>query len=280
MRARKLGILLGNTENLGDSIISIATNNIVAAKCILDRDTGQHLNTCSDWRAHRVLVTGWLTHNPENWPLRMHEAKFNSIHISKTVRNGTESSKIFFNGDTIEKMRESGPIGCRDFSTLSLVRDLGLDGYFSGCVTMTLTATEVPTKRKIALVDTPPAVAEYFRSSRKYEVLEISHEISPTIKWSEKLINGQQLLDVYNTCEFVVSTRLHAVIPALALGAKSCLIMNDKQDARFEPLRKYIPSIELSRIDSMSKVLDSSDSASPAFFELAQSLKEDITAWV
>ncbi len=280
MKRRNLAILLGNTENLGDAIISIATNNIASAKCTLDRDTGKHLSACLDWRKHRVLVTGWLTHNPENWPIRMQEAKFTSIHVSKTVRNGIKSSEIFFNPLTIDEMRESGPIGCRDSSTLDLIGDFDLEGYFSGCVTMTLTAKEVPKKRKIALVDTPPEIAKYFRSLQPYEVIEITHDVSPTIKWKEKFDHALDLIELYKVCEFVISTRLHAVIPALALGAKSCLVVENINDDRFEPLRNYIPTIELKKIDSLSKILGACHKASPSYYNLAESLREDISAWI
>lgn len=280
MKKRKLGILMGNTENLGDAVISLATNNIVSGKCILDRDTGKHLNACLDWRSHRVLVTGWLTHNPDNWPIRMHEAKFTSIHVSKTLRNEIKSSEIFFNRMTIQKMKESGPIGCRDSSTLELVRDSGLEGDFSGCVTMTLRAKEVRLKPRIALVDTPPEIAKFFESLKHYDVIEISHGVSSTIKWTDKLNQAQQLLELYETCEFVISTRLHAVIPALALGAKSCLIIENASDDRFDPLRNYIPTIEIKRVDSLIKILEASQKASSAFYKLSQSLHADVSAWI
>lgn len=280
MTPRKLAILMGNTENLGDAIITVATNNIVAANCIFDRDTGKHLSSCSDLRSHRVLVTGWLTHNPENWPIKMQEAKFTSIHVSKTLRNNAKSSDLFFNKKTIEKMRESGPIGCRDSSTLDLVRNFGLEGNFSGCITMTLTSKEVPTKRRIALVDTSSDITEYFKGIKQYEVIEIAHDLPPRTKWSKKLNQAQQLIDIYKTCEFVISTRLHAVIPALALGAKSCLIVENMNDDRFQPLRNYIPSIEKGEINSLSKVLDSAQKASPSYLELSQSLEADISAWL
>lgn len=280
MKNRKLSILLGNTENLGDAVISLATNNMVSGKCILDRDTGKHLNACSDWRSHRVLITGWLTHNPENWPIRMHEAKFTSIHVSKTLRNAIKSSEIFFNPLTIQKMKESGPIGCRDSSTLELVRDFGLEGDFSGCIAMTLGPKGVRLKPRIALVDIPPKIAKFFKSLKHYNVIEITHEVSSTIKWKDKLNQAQQLLDLYETCEFVISTRLHAVIPSLALGAKSCLVIENVSDDRFNPLRNYISTIEIKRLDSLVKILEASQKASPAFHKLSQSLQADISAWI
>ena len=280
MKSDVLGILLGNTENVGDSIITLATNKLANADCYLDRDTGKHLNSCSESRSHRVLVTGWLTHNPENWPIETHEAKFTSIHVTKTVRNNVESSDIFFNDRTIKLMRESGTIGCRDTSTLHMVKRFGLEANFSGCVTMCLTPVESVIRRRIAIVDAPPKVVRLFRSLKSYEVIEIRHEIDPTESWLAKLIRGQELIDLYSTCEFVISTRLHAVVPALALGAKSCLIMDNTNDLRFTPLKSLIPTIQNREFTSFREILEACSGASSDYFTVANSLKNDIHAWL
>jgi len=160
------------------------------------------------------------------------------------------------------------------------LRNHGLKGNFSGCVTMTLTSKGDPVKNRIALVDTPPDIARYLRSFKQYEVIEIAHELPPATNWLKKLNRAQELIEYYKTCEFVISTRLHAVIPALALGTKSCLIVENVNDDRFQPLRNYIPSIEKDEINSLSILIDSCHKASPAFLTLSQSLEADISAWL
>ena len=44
-------------------------------------------------------------------------------------------------GKNLEYLKEHEPIGCRDYYTVGLLKEKGIDAYFSGCMTLTLSET-------------------------------------------------------------------------------------------------------------------------------------------
>lgn len=131
----KNGLLVYSTDyeyfNVGDYIQSIAARqffqNIVdtyVCREALDNYHGEEI---------KLIMNGWFTHNPNNWPPvdKIHPL-FVSFHINSVAK--TELT----NPTSISYFKKHEPIGCRDFNTVSLLKEKNVEAYFTGCLTLTL----------------------------------------------------------------------------------------------------------------------------------------------
>lgn len=80
-----------------------------------------------------IILNGWFMHHPENWPPSEYVTpKFISFHINNHAK------RLMTNEKSIAYYKKHEPIGCRDKFTEKLLKDKGVDAYFSGCLTLTL----------------------------------------------------------------------------------------------------------------------------------------------
>lgn len=67
-----------------------------------------------------------------------------SVHISDPQKCSQEA---------INHLKDHGPIGCRDASTLTFLQDQGVSAYYSGCLTLSLPASKQKRTDQVYLVD-------------------------------------------------------------------------------------------------------------------------------
>ena len=80
-----------------------------------------------------VIMNGWFMHIPNNWPpSKKIQPVFLSFHIN------IEASEKMLTNHGITYLKENEPIGCRDRYTLNLLRQSGIESWFTGCLTLTL----------------------------------------------------------------------------------------------------------------------------------------------
>ncbi len=142
----KYGLLKYNTNNVGDEIQSIATKQLLPrVDTYLDRD---NLNKVKSRKKIKAIMNGWFTHNPENWPPSSDiEPLFVSFHITKSASDKLTSPR------SIKYFKKHEPIGCRDYYTLNLLKDKGVNAYFSGCLTLTLEKRSLKESKEKLIVD-------------------------------------------------------------------------------------------------------------------------------
>jgi polysaccharide pyruvyl transferase WcaK-like protein len=86
-------------------------------------------------------------HHPENWPPNGHVIpNFISFHINDHAK------KLMTNPKAIAYYKKHEPIGCRDKFTEKLLKDKGVDAYFSGCLTLTLEKEKYLTDEKADVI--------------------------------------------------------------------------------------------------------------------------------
>jgi Polysaccharide pyruvyl transferase. len=142
----KYGLLTYRTENIGDEIQSIAARQFLPRVDIyVERDS---LNKVVSDEKIKLIINGWFTHKPENWPPSPDiEPLFISFHITPSAAQQLSSPQ------SIKYFKQHEPIGCRDYYTVNLLKKEGVDAYFSGCLTLTLQNTIKKRTNKILLVD-------------------------------------------------------------------------------------------------------------------------------
>jgi hypothetical protein len=124
-----------NIFNIGDYIQSLA------ARQFIQRDEIVYLHREKlnqyDGEPLKTTMNGWFMHVPENWPpSESIIPNFVAFHLNSSV-----ASRILNDALNVEYFKKYQPIGCRDLYTVSLLRDKGIDAYFSGCLTLTLGMT-------------------------------------------------------------------------------------------------------------------------------------------
>lgn len=141
---------LNGKFNIGDYIQSLAAKQFFPTSSTflyIDRD---HTNEYKG-EPVKLIMNGWYSHEPQNWPPSTQIAPlFVAFHINDTIKEHflTEKSIAYF--------KKHEPIGCRDYNTLKLLSEKGINAYFSGCLTLTLGLTYNNTRKntkKIYIVD-------------------------------------------------------------------------------------------------------------------------------
>jgi hypothetical protein len=141
--------------------------------------------------------------------------------------------------EAVDYLRHYGPVGCRDLSTLRLLRSLDVPAFFSGCVTTTvglgfppLVEPDRPDRDSVVVVDADapdaPVTAPRFTH---HDVGVLSRSLAANID------DAVSLLDHYRRYySRMITSRLHAYLPARALGLRVDFRPNRPNDRRFAGL--------------------------------------------
>ena len=154
-----------SSTNIGDYIQSLAAKQFVSEN---DDILYFHRDELSSYNGEcaKVIMNGWFTHKPENWPPSDNiNPLFVAFHINSSAYNQLLSN------DSIAYLKKHEPIGCRDEVTTRVLREHGVDAYFSSCLTTTLgyKYKAVDAKReKIYIVDPVHYVPEASSRYKKF----------------------------------------------------------------------------------------------------------------
>jgi len=141
---------------------------------------------------------------------------------------------------------QHAPIGARDLSTLAQLQEKGIPSYFSGCLTLTLNHPVKHRRRRkvIYAVDVSQEVIDYIRSKTGCKVIPFSHLVPASIMHNNeaRLAYARRILRNYGRATCVVTTRLHATMPCLALETPVLLISDHHHFGRLSGLRELARS--------------------------------------
>ena len=141
----------------------------------------------------------------------------------------------------VEYLRKYQPIGCRDESTLKVLRKYNIDCWLNGCITITM-----PKREK------EPNEGKYFIVDVDSEALEaIPKEIRDKAEYRSHSIYGKKINDSYeeavslykeykSNAKCVITSLLHCASPCIAAGIPTILIKKNKS-FRFSWIDKLIP---------------------------------------
>ena len=199
---------------------------------VLDRDepwAGARFHASRDiW----LIVSGWLMHRsfdigrPMPFPANVHPI-FVGLHLA--VSDHLDDQLTAY-------LKTHEPIGCRDWSTVWWLLNRGIKAFFSGCLTLTFAAPgpSAPRSGRLA-VDLPPGSSDHLPG----EVA--THQVVPTLRIGEAADHAIDLLTLYASTAEVTTSRLHALLPCLALGTSVAFRPRKASDRRFDGLDDLSP---------------------------------------
>mgnify|MGYP000512995123 CR=1 FL=1 len=197
----------------------------------------------------KMILNGWFTHNTTNWvPSLGIKPLFVSFHINNTA------APNMLNDKGLAYLKKHEPIGCRDQFTADLLKEKGIEAYFSGCLTLTLDSYKVDESERtdnIYIVDPLYGYTTKRKVFRNYktflrsilngnilkiskrskhinkifskELLEKAIHINQeppanTYTHEEKFEMAEELLNKYAKAKLVITSRIHCALPCLAMG--------------------------------------------------------------
>jgi hypothetical protein len=179
-----------------------------------------------------VLCFGWYMHAlfkmRHGFPLHRNlRPIFISFHCNK---------RELLTPEAIAYLKRYGPVGCRDWTTVYLLKSIGVPAFFSGCVTTTINTVfpdleeKPPADAPIAYVDVkdPPAGAVTYRHS---EGVIRRRPFVGNVRY------GLDLLETYRRKHRkVITSRLHCYLPVRSIGTSVDFRPGNPSDVRFDGL--------------------------------------------
>lgn len=237
--------IIGNSAiyNIGDNFQTFAIDNIyhrlgISQEDIIDINFSEMKNYDGEYVI--VLMAGYASHYKRFEQLPT-SSKIIPLFFSFEMSDETCD-------DIVPYLKQYMPIGCRDEATMRLLRNKGVQAYTSGCLTITLPKRQIePKQKKVFFVDIPSKLEEYIPEELKENCEYVSQEgqignVPMTENDRLRIDNyAREVLEKYkNEATLVVTSRLHAAAPCLALGIPVILAI-DNIDSRFSWLDKLIP---------------------------------------
>jgi citrate lyase gamma subunit len=238
--------------NIGDAIQCLAVESLYKEMgitpdklALVDRDSIDRY----DGETCLVPLQGWFGYFADVFPFPWSERIapfFSGFHLTPTW----SSRERFVAAGIPERMRPFQPIGCRDRGTMYFLRSLGLNAYFSGCLTLAFPKRDSdPKDGKTFLVDLeeetkkliPRAIMDQVDESITHYHYFSSYPVDDNGALDFE-IKARSILQRYRVeAKLIITSRLHAVLPCLALGIPVVFIADRGDDERFDALKGLLP---------------------------------------
>jgi hypothetical protein len=240
--------------NVGDHIQSLAAKQYLPKlDSMIKRE---YLNSLNLKEKTSVIMNGWYTQHPENWPP---EELLNPFFVSFHL-NSSYAEKILNKQENVQYFKKYEPIGCRDKGTVKYLQKYGIDAYYSSCLTTTLDLKYKTVEKNddILIVDLlykddlkqqykdyPKSIIsdiisgnilniqkreKTIRSLIPKEILKKAKYLTHTY-WGkdyneeEQFKLGEELLHKYAKAKLVITSRIHVALPCLAFGTPVVFIV-------------------------------------------------------
>lgn len=258
--------------NLGDNIQTLAALPFLPrVDYWIDRDNFELQNNKVlelETKPVKVIYNGWMDGRWCNWPPHPRlQPLFLSFHVNEEETSEAYKSldryksltgKSLLDRSVVDYYRTREPIGCRDYSTVEKFKKVGLDAYFSGCLTLTLGLHQklIPQTERCGIykVDVENSLATRLVPNHILAQAKTKTHLLKTQKPNqEKLHLAQELLNEYASASLVITSRLHCALPCLAFGTPLIFLHSNMNDCRWRGLTELMnafgPKSSLDGID-------------------------------
>ena len=154
----------------------------------------------------------------------------------------------------IEHLKKYEPIGCRDLNTYKLLLINNIKAFFSGCLTTTLDINyyKKDSFRNEEIIFTDFKFG-YFKKADQYiknltsynfeNITYLTHSFTTNISHLERFRITHSFLKKYANTKLVITTRIHAALPCLALKTPVILVNKIYDKLRYNGLYSLLNTI-------------------------------------
>ena len=235
------------SENLGDAVQTYALSELLGLSpdFLVDRDD---LRNTEVSQPVNLIANGWFAQRPEAFGFDWAKAaSFVSIHLSPFAGRYSRLSMVEVlarSPELQESLRCSGPVGARDLATLAVLEDCQIPAYFSACTTLHLRPRNVVRGDEILAVDVDPKTLAVLRERTNREIRAITNKVERSWLDFESICEDVgPYLDRLAASALVITSRIHAALPSIALGTPVIFAPQDVNDPRFGGLLDFIPTV-------------------------------------
>lgn len=158
-----------NYTNIGDYIQSLAAKQYAKDEKDIIYWQRDDLGLFNQEKVYAIM-NGWYLHKTENWPPSENiDPIFVSVHFN------AEAYDSLLSDTSLEYLKKHQPIGCRDKMTAHILKQRGVDAYFTSCLTTTLgykyKKSDNSPRQGIYIVDPVHYIPESSRRLMKYRYI-------------------------------------------------------------------------------------------------------------
>jgi len=267
------------SRNIGDYIQTKAVIDMIHPinHKVLDREG---LNKFKGSKL-KTIINGWFMENPKNWPPNNNISPlFISFHINPS------SERDLLKPESLNYLKQYEPIGCRDTYTQNLLQKNGIKSYHSSCITTTFTRDKYLTNKTqpegvivigafdrlnpsidfssiyrllLSLIKYPIHKLKYLLKKQSFEnhlrnqniVVKRYQQITKRkiSSHNQGLKLANDMLKEIAKSEIIITSRIHAALPALAMGLKVIFIneglSHKNHKTRTADVNKFFTTVSL-----------------------------------
>ena len=176
--------------------------------------------------------------------------------------------------------------------TYNKFKSIGLDAFFSGCITLTLPKMEIkkPEREYICAADLPKDILAALKERMKgtgIDIVETTHYKdyrNSNATWEEREAAVKELLTIYQNAKCVVTRRLHCALPCLAMEVPVFVTNRHKRpvSGRFDPYYDWIANCSYKEFLAGKFDYDFADPPAndPAYLEVRNAMIKSIDDFV
>lgn len=231
----KYGLLYyKDTDNIGDDIQSYAASRFLPRiDYMIDRE---NIESFAPEKKEYVytIMNAWYIHDKYNFNFSPY---IYPLFISMFFKNFPYEDGIMYgidylNDNVIADLKEHSPVGARDIHTKKIFDKLGIENYFSGCLTLTIEKfSDVKKGDYIVVVGLNNDEINYIKSKTNRPIKIIKQDVKRGIfsgeTWEVRKQRVIDLLKIYQGAHMVITNKLHCSLPCLALETP-VLLLYDK----------------------------------------------------
>lgn len=232
------------TINLGNEIQSIAARRFLPK--IDHYIDHEELHLFSNSEKVKMIMNGWYLDCLDAWPPSKDiDPLLISMHFNTSVN---ETKEVILSDESRDFFSSYGPVGCRDYPTVELLDENGIDAYYSGCLTLTLESANMENENKYIVVNSIKSkpLIKYLKTKTDLPIYDIyqlvmrsmdkkylldpglNQKLTSFYDYNEKFLMAENLLNIYDNACCVITERLHAALPSLALNTPVLFINTAK----------------------------------------------------
>jgi len=278
----KYGIMYyRRTDNIGDDFQTYAAKRFLKQiDYYIDREAMDgFIPEQKDYVA--LIMNGWYMNNKLTWPPSPYiYPHLVSMHFTNAGLFNV--GDIYIKGKIANYLNKFEKVGCRDQETIKRLEKYGVKNcYFTGCLTLTLNKfPDVEKQDYICAVDLSEDLVNKIKQSTNKEVKVMTQNNYDLVNmtFEERMKETEKFLKTFQGASAIITRRLHATLPSIALGTPVILLKQDgyeNEKDRFQDFSSFAGNTftikEFLQMD-ISDVINNPKPNSDAYLEIRNNL--------